>query len=109
MYGIRQRTKRANLPPTDVDKAWVVRQLKRGHCAVTKIPFEYFAGAGHEKANPYIPSADRKNPAKGYTKRNTQIVVWAFNRAKGEYRDSTFTRIATHYLEARGYMIEEPK
>lgn len=107
MQGIRQRTKRSNLPPATVDKAWVVRRLKRGVCAVTKIPFEFMDGDGHEKANPYVPSADRKNPAKGYTKENTQLVVWAFNRAKGEYADSTFTRLASMYLEAKGWTVEK--
>ena len=109
MQGIRQRTKRSNLPPCDVDHAWVMRHLKRGTCAVTGIDFEFIDGFGNEKANPYVPSADRKDPRKGYTKRNTQIVVWAFNRAKGEYADSTFTRLASMYLEAKGWTIKEPK
>lgn len=108
MAGIRQRTKRANLPEITVTYSWVLKQIIRGRCAVTNIPFELDDGQGREKVNPYTPSADRIDPSKGYTYRNTDIVVWAYNRAKGEYADSTFARIAHCYLEQKGYKIEEP-
>lgn len=33
--------------------------------------------------NPFAPSLDKINPALPYTKENTQVVVWIYNRAKG--------------------------
>ena len=108
MSGIRQRTKRANLPPTQITMQWVERQIEKGVCAATGIPFELADGIGPEKVNPYTPSADRIDPRKGYTYRNTQIVIWAYNRAKGEYADRTFKFVASSYLEQEGYTVEEP-
>lgn len=109
MQGIKQRTKRGNLPPTTVTAAWVRKKIEHGVCAVTGIPFELDNGEGTEKVNPYTPSADRIDPSKGYTYRNTQIVVWAYNRAKGEYAERTFTRVARCFLEQRGYTIRSKR
>lgn len=109
MSGVYRRTRTAGLPPYTITHEWVLKQIIKGRCAVTGIPFELDDGEGREKVNPYTPSADRINPNLGYSHRNTQIVVWAYNRAKGEYADSTFARIAHCYLEQKGYTIEEPR
>jgi hypothetical protein len=65
-----------------IDAPWIETRLAAGHCEVTGIPFDLKRGfnCGHR---PWSPSLDRKNPGDGYTKENTQLVVFAYNAAKG--------------------------
>lgn len=51
--------------------------LVNGRCEITDIPFQYVS------YSPFAPSLDRKVPEIGYTPENTQIVVKAYNYAKG--------------------------
>ncbi len=59
--------------------------IEPGVCMVTGIPFVYEKGEGRNWRRPFAPSIDRIDPTKGYTKNNVQLVVWAYNAAKGTW------------------------
>ncbi len=61
---------------------WIEEKLRLGVCEFSGLKFKYNGTAKFR--NPYSPSIDRKNPKKGYTKRNCQIVLWGVNMAKGQ-------------------------
>jgi len=76
--------KRANKKGLDFDLTvdWYIKELERGTCAITGIPFnlEPYKGMMH----PFIPAVDREDNSKGYTQDNCNLVVYIFNIAKGE-------------------------
>lgn len=55
-----------------------------GVCEATGLPLN-FDDADGTRLNPWAPSLDRKNPKKGYTMDNVQIVCNAYNLAKNEW------------------------
>lgn len=74
----------------DLDTDWLDGKIDIGHCEQTGIAFDMSQGNGR---SPWTPSFDRIDNSKGYTKDNTQIVVWAYNAAKGEGTDSDVLRL----------------
>ena len=78
----KQRAKKAQLR-FSIDNDWVEARINSGICAVTGIEFDLESTVTY--ANPWSPSLDRINPNQGYTKENTQVVVWIYNAAKGQY------------------------
>jgi hypothetical protein len=60
----------------DLDREWVANRLSVGLCEATGIPFQ--------NVKRLRPTFDRMNNKLGYTKRNTWLVCWHYNRAKGE-------------------------
>lgn len=46
------------------------------------------------KKLPFAPSLDQKVPGGGYTPENTQVVLWAYNAAKGDWGHDTLVTIA---------------
>lgn len=77
--------------PFDLDRLELIERIATGRCEVTGIPFDLAAGAG---LNPWAPSLDRANNAKGYTPDNVQVVVSAYNIAKGPWGDDVLLRLA---------------
>lgn len=70
----------------DLDLEWIYLRLKAGFCEVTGLPFKfdyYVQNNGQGQQRSFSPSLDRKDPKKGYTRENTQLVVWVYNAAKG--------------------------
>jgi len=67
----------------DIDVNFIQKRLEQGYCEVTKIEFDFAPHPEYDK-NPYSPSIDRIDSNKGYTKENTQIVIWQYNLMKGE-------------------------
>lgn len=70
--------------PITITAEWVEERINRGVCEVTGIRFDLGAdgrGTGFRKA--FGPSLDQRIPGIGYTKENTQVVVWSYNAAKG--------------------------
>ena len=63
----------------------VAARIAEGRCEMTGIPF-VLGDPGHR----YAPSLDRIDCRKGYTPENTRVVVWMFNRARGNYRMLSF-------------------
>ena len=89
----KRRAKRKNIE-YELDADWVRERIDGGHCEVTKIPFALQTGS------PWIPSIDRIDSDKGYTKSNSRLVVWAFNRARGPQSDDVMLRLARAIVAA---------
>jgi len=66
---------------------WLLERLEKGLCEVTGINFEGYC-------SPFAPSLDRKDPNKGYTEDNTQVVVWIYNRCKNTDSHEDVLRMA---------------
>ena len=81
----RQRARKGNLI-FELDSEWLREKLEKGICEVTGIPFDIQinGGKGHN-TNSFSPSLERRNNSKGYTKENTEVVCWIYNRAKGAF------------------------
>ena len=79
LHNIPHRAKKKGLP-FDLDEVWLAERIKSGKCEATGMQFE--------DKKPFRPSFDRINNKLGYTKDNTWLVCWMYNRAKGE--DSLF-------------------
>jgi hypothetical protein len=88
----RFRTKRKNLQ-FDLTVEWL-QERYTGRCELTGIEFQF----GTEGRSPITPSLDRIDSSKGYTKDNIRIVIWALNRAIGEYGIDVYERIAKAYF-----------
>lgn len=65
----------------DLDRDWFLSKLKAGVCEATGLPLT-LTGVGRRSA--LSPSIDRINSQVGYTKNNTQVVAWIYNRSKGQ-------------------------
>lgn len=81
----RQRARRYGLEFA-LDYEWLRPKLENGACEVTGIELviKLNGGKGH-RVNSFSPSLERKDNALGYTKENTQLVCWIYNRAKGAF------------------------
>ncbi len=77
---------------------WVQERLSRGHCEVSRLPFEYDLGTS-DKANPWSPTIDRRDSAIGYTIENCRLVVWAYNAAKNSWSDEVVLKLAEALTE----------
>jgi hypothetical protein len=75
---------RCNLDRNEIEKI-----LQDGRCQRTGIHFDFTTQQGR-KVNKFSPSLDRKDKNQGYTKENTQVVVWCYNTGKGEMTDKEF-------------------
>ena len=70
----------------DLPQETVATWLRAGKCAATGLVLDMKFAA--KKLNPLAPSLDRIDPAYGYTPKNTRMVCWIFNRAKGDGTDA---------------------
>ena len=75
---IKSRAKRQSLE-CDLDLEWFTERMAHGLCEVTNLPFV----PSEKKMGPFLPSVDRTDPKKGYTKDNCKMVIWMYNAAKG--------------------------
>jgi hypothetical protein len=93
----------------DLTKDWIRKKLETGRCEVTDLPFDLsnrnknIKGAGNVQK--YAPSLDRKDPLKGYTKDNVQLVVWMYNVGKQTYTHEDLVEFA-HALIAAELQVE---
>ncbi len=71
----RDRAKRKGLA-FNLDALWIAERIEVG-CAITHLPFD-LSDNGLSR-NAYAPSLDRINHEKGYTKKNTQIVLYSYD------------------------------
>ena len=81
LAGARSRAKRSGLE-FDLDIEWLNEKLSRGICEITNIKFDFIKKEGDRR--PFVPSLDRRDSSKGYTKENTDVVIWWYNMAKGD-------------------------
>lgn len=68
----------------DIDATWIEERLRGGECEATGLPLHPDSTQFTNTA-PLAPSLDRHDPNIGYTKDNTMVVSWMYNRAKGEW------------------------
>ena len=99
----KKRAKGRELPYS-LDKNWLLKKLQKGVCEMTQLRFE--ASVIRDNNNGmgsgfFAPSLDRINSKLGYTKRNTRIVIWGYNRAKGEHTDNEVKMLAYAVLKGR--------
>lgn len=84
----------------DLDEAWVKELLEKGACQVSGVPFqlpEYVEG-NRSKNNPFSPSIDRIDNAKGYTKDNCQVILWSINLFKNNFNEKVVFEIAKAWV-----------
>ncbi len=85
----RKRARRAGLPFT-LDADWIEERILAGSCEATGLPFDL----SDQKRRPFQPSLDQRNPGRGYTKENTEVVVLIYNNAKGDWGHGVVTAFA---------------
>ena len=83
LYVARNRSKKSG-KPFDLTKEWITKRLEPMKCEVTHIQL-VITQKGKSFQGPWTPSLDQIKPGRGYTKRNTQIVCWAYNAAKQKW------------------------
>lgn len=84
----QQRAKKNNLP-IDITPEWIEEKIQSGFCEKTGIPFELDNTRG-----PFSPSVDQREPGKGYTKENVQVVVLIYNMAKANFKHEDVVKLA---------------
>lgn len=82
----RNRAKERGMP-FDLENEFLVEkyQSQNGRCAVSGLPFKLYDDIALIRISPYLPSLDRIDSNKGYTKNNVQFVLWAINVGKSDW------------------------
>jgi hypothetical protein len=91
LNSIRSRAKEKGLP-FDLDVEWLFERIKAGVCEVTGLPFSLTSRS-------FCPSVDQRQPGAGYTKANSQVTCWIYNRAKGVDGHDAVVRLAQALCE----------
>ena len=73
---------------------------QEGKCALTGTSFS-FDKNNNWRTQPFVPSIDRIDSKKGYTKDNVRLVIWALNWSFGEWGEKVYEKIAKAYLEKK--------
>ena len=94
LYGNAQkRAKASGWPELDFGSTWIEEKILSGRCEVTGIPFDLVERRGGVHAsNPWVPSIDRIDSTKPYSKENVQIVVYMYNVCKAEFSHEDVVR-----------------
>ena len=79
----------------DLTVSWILWHLRRKRCGLTGQEFVYTAG------NPRAPSIDRKNPSKGYTKKNCRVIVIHANVAMGVWMEWELENLSLRFLQLK--------
>jgi hypothetical protein len=95
LHGNAQKRAKANgWPVLDFDSLWIEEKIRLGTCEVTGIPFDLetqVSESVHAK-NPWVPSIDRIDSSKPYSRDNVQIVVYMYNVCKAEFTHEAVVR-----------------
>ena len=86
----------------DLTREWIADRLVGGVCCVTGIAFDLGRDES-QRFNPWGPSIDRIDSAKGYTKDNCRAVVWIYNMAKSEWSDDVVVVFAKALAGRAGF------
>jgi hypothetical protein len=99
MDGARERAQRYSIPIT-ITQEWIEDRLRAGRCEVTGMLLDL---TRHPKfrVNPFAPSLDRFDAARGYTPENTRMTTWHYNMSKGQYSDDSVYEMALAVVKAR--------
>ena len=98
----KQRARRDNLSH-DLDKAWIVDQLKLG-CPVFKVPFD--SSGARTEFKPFAASIDRYDASKGYTRDNVFVISLLANMIK---TSATTAQVRTVYKWMKQIDIQNEK
>ena len=83
----------------DLDIEWVIERFKKS-CPKTGIIFDLDNKDAHYGTrSPHVPSVDKINPSKGYTKDNCQIVCWWYNCAKQRFTEEQVLNLCRKVVE----------
>jgi len=86
----RDRAKKKNLDFNLGNGFLMNYTINGGVCQRTGIRFMDYKNPVRYRQNPWSPSLDRVDNTKGYTKDNTEVVCWGYNRAKSELTSEEF-------------------
>lgn len=96
----RQRESRAGMYPNyslQELRAWALEQPKFMEL------FDKWVESGYNRD--LVPSVDRKDPTKGYTLDNIQLMTWRENREKGRYERMDLVRRPVKQLNLDGSYV----
>jgi hypothetical protein len=82
--------------PFNLTPEWVQSRLEAGACEATGIPFDLNARRAWN-----TPSLDRIEPALGYTRKNTRVVLFALNVACGSWGESKLLDVVSALRKRR--------
>ena len=78
----------------DLDFLTDLYLAQNGRCALSDIPFVWGTLADLSVPHdPFMPSLDRIDSRKGYTRDNVQLVCWAVNDTKSHYSEREMARL----------------
>ena len=97
LHSTRSRAKKRGIS-FDLTKEWVFEKLSAARCEVSGVAFDFDVDG---RRNPFAPSIDRKNPRKGYTIDNCQMIVFSLNAAFGNWGEDSFLVIAKAFVAAK--------
>lgn len=81
---------RGRSPCGTLTAKWVKKWSGVTHCAITGLPFVLTGEKVNGSPHPLSPSADRINPRRGYTDRNTRVISYFANVAKNAWPEEQF-------------------
>ena len=100
LRGAIRRSKKSERVVT-ITTDWILDRLEQGACEATGLPFCLDSNSFDYTA-PLSPSLDRIDNSLDYTPENTQVVVWIFNRAKGDWGKGALQALANALVEVHG-------
>ena len=81
----------------DLTMDWLKDQLDKGCCAATGIKFKLYPKSS--VLNPFLPSIDRIDSSRGYTKDNCQVVIVGFNTLKSDNTNEEILQFCKGYIK----------
>ncbi len=100
----RHRAKDKGIP-FDLTPEWLEPKIDAGVCKMTGISFDMGKPPKGKAKNPYAPSIDQIIPSAGYTPDNCRLVIWDYNKDKGDGTDRETLRRYKTVLEYNGNVV----
>lgn len=92
----------------DLTSEWLLEKMQAGVCEVAGIRLD-LGKDGDSRFNPWGPSIDRIDSARGYTQDNCRLVCWIYNMAKAEWSDEVVMTLAKALAKKEAHGNEEAK
>lgn len=95
---------------SDIDKNFLKELLVRqeSKCALSGLTLDASNAGDANIRGQLVPSVDRIDSTKGYTKDNVRLVVACLNQAKGPWSDADLLTMASAWMSVRGYSVSPP-